>query len=160
MLTWALIFAVIALVAGVFGRTLWGARLPLPARFVAVALPCVLATAVLGALFALLLSGYLPVLVDIDLRTHALPVHIAVGLGGWLSFTAIGVSYRLLPMFMLSPDKARRSSYAAWWTGAVALLLIAFATPFASLLGTPGIARILFFIFIVIFLITLIAALL
>ena len=136
----ALLPAGFALVAGVLGRTLWGARLPLPARFVAVALPCVLATAVLGALFALLLSGYLPVLVDIDLRTHALPVHIAVGLGGWLSFTAIGVSYRLLPMFMLSPDKARRSSYAAWWTGAVALLLIAFATPFASLLGTPGIA--------------------
>lgn len=135
----ALLPAGFALIASVLCRTLWGARLPLPARFVAVGLPSVLATAVLGALFALLLSGYLPALAEVDFRTHALPVHIAVGLGGWLSFTAIGVSYRLLPMFMLSPDRERRSSRAAWWTGAVALLLMVLATPFASLLGTPDI---------------------
>ncbi len=142
----ALLPAGFALVASVLGGTLWGVRLVLPARFVAVGLPSVLATALLGALFALLLSGYLPALADIDFRTHALPVHIAVGLGGWLSFTAIGVSYRLLPMFMLSPDKERRTSHTVWWTGAAAVLLMACATPFASLLGTPDIttsARIL-----------------
>ncbi len=136
----ALLPAGFALVSVVLGRTLWGARLPLPARFVAVGLSCAIATAVFGALFALLLSGYLQILADVDFRTHALPVHIAVGLGGWLSFTAIGVSYRLLPMFLLSSDKERRSTSAAWWTGTVALLVVVLAMPSASLLGEVGTA--------------------
>lgn len=120
------------LVAGVLAGTLWRVSLPLPARFVAVGLACVLVTVTLGALFALLLSGFLPALAGIDLRAQALPVHIALGLGGWLSFTAIGVSYRLLPMFMLSPDGERASSRAVWWTGILALLLMALAAPFAA----------------------------
>lgn len=115
------------LAVGVLAATLWGGHLPLPARFVAIGLGCVLITATLGALFALLLSGYLPQLAGFDFRNHALPVHIAIGLGGWLSFTAIGVSYRLLPMFMLSPDKERASGRAVWWSGVVALAIIAFA---------------------------------
>ncbi|RWM02648.1 MAG: hypothetical protein EOR68_06350 [Mesorhizobium sp.] len=128
------------LAAYVLGGTLWGARLPLPARFVTVGLPSMLVTPLLGALFALLLSGYLPALAEFDFRAQALPVHIAIGLGGWLSFSAIGVSYRLLPMFMLSPDKERRSSKIVWWAGAIALLLVALATPLASLFRTPDVA--------------------
>jgi len=123
------------LVAGVLGGTLWGDRLPLPARFVAVGLSCALVTATLGALFTLMLSGMLPGLAEIDFRAQALPVHIAMGLGGWLSFTAIGVSYRLLPMFMLSPDRERRSSRGVWWSGGAALLLTVSATPIAALLA-------------------------
>ena len=80
------------LVVGVLVGTLLRANLTLPARFVAAGLACVLVTVTLGALFALLLSGFLPALAGLDFRTHALPVHIAVGLGGWLTFTAIGVS--------------------------------------------------------------------
>lgn len=128
------------LVAGVLGGTLWRANLQLPARFVAVGLVCVLVTATLGALLALLLAGFLPALAEIDFRTQALPVHIAVGLGGWLSFTAIGVSYRLLPMFMLSPDRERARSRVSWWSGVVALLLIALASPIAAFLEKVGLA--------------------
>ncbi len=129
------------LTAWVLFVTLWSvrpARLPLPARFAAGGIACVLVTAVLGALFALLLSGHLPGLARFDFRSQALPVHMAVGLGGWLSFTAIGVSYRLLPMFMLAPDKERASSWAAWWSGAVALLLVALAAPLAFALEKAG----------------------
>lgn len=128
------------LVCGVLGGTLWRANLQLPARFVAVGLVCVLVTAILGALFALLLSGYLPALAMIDFRMQALPVHIAIGLGGWLSFTAIGVSYRLLPMFMLSPDRERATSRVSWWIGVVALLLTALASPIAASLEKVGLA--------------------
>ncbi|WP_434722859.1 hypothetical protein [Mesorhizobium sp. RIZ17] len=131
----ALLPAGFLLVAGVLGGTLWGDRLPLPARFVAVGLSCALVTATLGALFTLMLSGMLPGLAEIDFRTQALPVHIAMGLAGWLSFTAIGVSYRLLPMFMLSPDRERRSSRAVWWSGVAALLLTVSASPIAALLA-------------------------
>ncbi|WP_256754263.1 AbrB family transcriptional regulator [Mesorhizobium sp. Mes31] len=128
------------LVCGVLGGTLWRANLQLPARFVAVGLVCVLVTAILGALFALLLSGYLPALAVIDFRVQALPVHIAIGLGGWLSFTAIGVSYRLLPMFMLSPDRERATSRVSWWIGVVALLLTALTSPIAAALEKVGLA--------------------
>ncbi len=126
------------LVAGVLVSTLFSASLTLPARFVAVGLACVLVTVTLGALFALLLSGFLPALAGIDFRTYALPVHIAVGLGGWLTFTAIGVSYRLLPMFMLSPDGERASSRVVWWTGIVALLLMALTSPIVAIVEKTG----------------------
>ncbi len=122
------------LVAGVLAATLRGGRLPLPARFVAAGLVCILVTAGLGAFFALLLSGTGAAWGD--LLPDALPVHIAMGLGGWLSFTAIGVSYRLLPMFMLSPDKERASGRIALWSGIAALLAVALA-PLAGSLGSP-----------------------
>ncbi|MGN6142074.1 MAG: hypothetical protein ACTHOP_00640 [Mesorhizobium sp.] len=126
------------LVVGVLVGTLLRANLTLPARFVAAGLACVLVTVTLGALFALLLSGFLPALAGLDFRTHALPVHIAVGLGGWLTFTAIGVSYRLLPMFMLSPDGERASSRVVWWSGIAALVLIALASPIVALVERTG----------------------
>jgi len=126
------------LVVGVLVGTLLRANLTLPARFVAAGLACVLVTVTLGALFALLLSGFLPALAGLDFRTHALPVHIAVGLGGWLTFTAIGVSYRLLPMFMLSPDGERASSRVVWWSGIAALVLIASASPIVAMVEGTG----------------------
>ncbi|MBN9244675.1 MAG: hypothetical protein J0I98_17970 [Mesorhizobium sp.] len=126
------------LVVGVLVGTLLRANLTLPARFVAAGLACVLVTVTLGALFALLLSGFLPALAGLDFRAHALPVHIAVGLGGWLTFTAIGVSYRLLPMFMLSPDGERASSRVVWWSGIAALVLIALASPIVAMVERTG----------------------
>ncbi|WP_315926770.1 hypothetical protein [Mesorhizobium sp. SP-1A] len=126
------------MVVVVLAATLWRPTLPLPAQFVAIGLVCVLVTAILGGFFALLLSGFLPAPAGIDVRTEALPVHIAIGLGGWLSFTAVGVSYRLLPMFMLSPDRERASSRVALWSGAAALLVVALTAPVAALLEQAG----------------------
>lgn len=125
------------LVVIVVARTLWSvrpARLPLPARFVAIGLACLAVTFAIGALFALVLSGLLP----LDLRTEGLSIHIAAGVGGWLTFTAIGVSYRLLPMFMLAPDEERAASRAVWRCGILALLCFA-AAPLERLAGGLGI---------------------
>ncbi|MBN9244721.1 MAG: hypothetical protein J0I98_18205 [Mesorhizobium sp.] len=125
-----LLAAGFGLMAWIVGRTLWSARsggLPMPARFVAVGLACLLATAALGVTFVLVLSGLLPQAAGV--LAHGLPAHAAAGLAGWLTFTAIGVSYRLLPMFMLAPDGARRTTHLAWWCGSAALLLAVVAVP-------------------------------
>jgi hypothetical protein len=52
-------------------------------------------------------------------------LHAALGLGGWLSITAVGVSYRLFAMFLLAPEVERRTSHAVWWVVALAAGLIA-----------------------------------
>jgi len=126
------------LIAAIVAKTVWSvrpSRLPLPARFVAVGLVCLSATFTLGALFALALVGVVP----IDIRTAGLPVHAVAGFGGWLTFSAIGVSYRLLPMFMLAPDMQRTTSRVAWWCGTAALLLVP-AGAVEGLAGGPGIS--------------------
>jgi len=106
------------------GRTLWPARpLPLPAQFVSVGLVCVGATVTLGIIFALVLHGAIARPALVDLTAFGVPVHAAAGLAGWLTFTAMGVSYRLLAMFMLAPEEKRRSSLVALWGGIVVLLL-------------------------------------
>jgi hypothetical protein len=103
------------------GRTLWLARpLPLPARFVAVGLLSAAATVLLGGMFALVLDGTDNAIL-LDLTSRGLPIHIVAGLGGWLTCTAIGVSYRLLAMFMLAPDLDGATSRAALYCGALAL---------------------------------------
>ena len=126
------------LIGFIVARTMWSVRpspLRLPARFVAVGLACLAVTFVLGALFALALSG----LLRFDVRSAGLPVHMAAGIGGWLTFSAIGVSYRLLPMFMLSPENERATSRALWWCGVAALLAVLGGLP-ESLMGGPGIS--------------------
>lgn len=127
------------LVVGVLGATLWRGRpLPLPARFVAAGLASLVAAATLGALFALQLSGFATF--GIDSRGTALSLHMSAGFGGWLTLTAIGVSYRLLPMFMLAPDKERLTSRATLWSGVAAVLLMVVAAPVESGFGGPGVA--------------------
>lgn len=128
-----------ALAVAVLGATLWSGRpLPLPARFVAAGLAALVVTATLGALFAFQLSGFTGF--GVDWRGLALPTHMSAGFGGWLTLTAIGVSYRLLPMFMLSPDHARLSGHAVFWCGVAALLLMVAGAPLENALGGPGIA--------------------
>lgn len=135
-----------ALVLWNLGRTLWSARpLPLPARFVVVGLLSVAATVSLGAIFALVLDGASN---DILLATasQSLPIHIIAGLGGWLTATAIGVSYRLLAMFMLAPDLDGPTSRGALYSGATALALaivgglfaIFFGVNLSAVLGAAG----------------------
>jgi len=94
-----------ALVIASLARTLWHARpFPLPARFVAAGLASAGAAVTLGAAFALVLDGTIDTRGDRDLVTSSLPIHVVAGLGGWLTVTAAGISYRLLAMFMLAPD--------------------------------------------------------
>ena len=106
----------IGLVIGAFniGATLWNARpLPIQAYFVAAGIGFLLLTGTMGLIFALALtlpspSGWLT-----QMLQQGLIAHVAAGLGGWFTLTAMGVSYRLLSMFMLAPEEASRSTYTA-----------------------------------------------
>lgn len=121
----ALLSAGFALVLYNLGRTLWLARpLTLPARFVAIALLSIATTVTLGSVFGVVFA--LPVDSDILLTVAAgaLPIHVVAGLGGWLTFAAIGVSYRLLAMFMLAPELEGIRPRAVLWLGTTALAVM------------------------------------
>ena len=130
-----------ALVAWVIVTTLWNGRpLGLPARFVSVGLACAIATASFGALFTAAFSEFAASAELLDVTAQILPFHALAGFGGWLTFTAIGVSYRLLPMFMLAPETEKATSRCVWWCGSLALLLLVFVAPVTLLCGAgPGI---------------------
>ncbi|MGY8635173.1 hypothetical protein RAD15_22100 [Bradyrhizobium sp. 14AA] len=118
----SLLIAGFGLVVANLGMTLWMAR-PLqgPARFAAVGLACICVTAGLGGTFSLVLSGTATAAQWPDLLVAGVPIHAIAGLGGWLTFTAMGVSYRLLAMFMLAPDGEAQLGRLAWFAGATAL---------------------------------------
>ncbi|HVY58072.1 MAG TPA: hypothetical protein VHA77_09510 [Xanthobacteraceae bacterium] len=125
-----------ALALWTLGRTLWASRpLPLPARFVVGGLASVGATAALGIVFALTLGGLAQNSHFLDLTNAGVPIHVVAGLGGWLTFTAMGVTYRLLAMFMLAPELDRGSSRAALRLGASALALTILGGAAAVCLG-------------------------
>ena len=118
------------LLAGVLAATLFFARpLALPARFVALGIAALAATAAIGMAFSLELSGVTESPLLDNLIGQGIGLHAAFGLGGWLSLTAIGVSYRLFPMFLLAPETEKATSKAVWWSGAVALGLLAACLP-------------------------------
>lgn len=101
----AVLSAGFALVLWNLGCTLWPARpLPLPARFVVTGLVSLALTVAFGAIFALVFGQQTASASMLAIASAALPLHVAAGIGGWLSLTAIGVSYRLLAMFMLAPE--------------------------------------------------------
>lgn len=106
------------------GRTLMACRpLPIPARFVSVGLASAALTAVLGIVFALVRSGIVENAYLVDVATRGVPLHAIAGLGGWLTFCAMGVSYRLFAMFMLAPELERRGTQTALHLGACALAI-------------------------------------
>lgn len=128
-------------VAAILVLTIATARpLGVPARFVTVGLFCLCATFGLGVIFAFALSGFLPAS-WLAILPDTLPLHVALGLGGWLSFSALGVSYRLLPMFMLAPDSASRFGGKVWISGSAAIAVVA-AVLALVLADVPG-ARII-----------------
>jgi len=115
------------------GGTLLSARpLALPARFVAVGLVSLTATACLGLSFALDLSGVVAASFLDQLLLNGLSLHAFLGLIGWMSVSAFGVSYRLLAMFLLAPETDRRTTRAAWLLLAVAVLSTIAAIPVAA----------------------------
>jgi uncharacterized membrane protein len=94
-----------------------------PARFVLAGLASLVATVALGAIFAFALAGWAGSAGDVILA-GAIPLHAIAGLGGWLTLTAMGVSYRLLAMFMLAPDVDDRQSRITLAVGALALAVV------------------------------------
>ncbi|MCC7039055.1 MAG: hypothetical protein IT516_01945 [Burkholderiales bacterium] len=107
------------------GRTLAAAwPLNLPARFVTIGLASVAATVTFGVLFTLGFAGEAQGPFLLELRARGLPLHFIAGLGGWLTFTAIGVSHRLLAMFMLSPELEGASTRWTFYLGTLALAIV------------------------------------
>ncbi len=122
------------------GRTLWSARpIGLAARFVAVGLVSLIGVVTLGTIFSLTLSGWTTNAAFLRLTSEGIPLHAALGLGGWLTFTAMGVSYRLLAMFMLAPEAEHRSSRIALLAGTVAILVILIGGPVCILIFDQGV---------------------
>lgn len=132
----------LCIIVTILGMTLWVARpIALPARFVAVGITSLLVTALLGSVFTFTLSGFTEDVVLLQIAGSTMPIHAALGLGGWMTFTAMGVSYRLLTMFMLSPDPVRNATRILWWKGAAALTILATGIVIAALdMGTVEIA--------------------
>ncbi|WEZ85742.1 hypothetical protein P6U16_22075 (plasmid) [Rhizobium sp. 32-5/1] len=81
------------------------------------------ATALTGSVFAGVLSGLVD-FPDVALRLSDLaPFHAASGLLGWMTITAVGVSYRLFAMFLLAPE-VKGSSRRTVSTALCALLFL------------------------------------
>lgn len=106
---------------------------PLSIGFVASGFCFLIVTVLLGFGFALALtaSRFFPgaaTLLAAGVENHAL-----AGLGGWFTLTAMGVSYELLPMFMLSPHERGAwglAVLAACLAGFVAAIFAGIAPPF------------------------------
>jgi hypothetical protein len=124
---WLLPLGAVLLVAGFglvvvdLGLTAW-LRPTGPARFVLAGLASLVATALFGSVFAFALDGGAGSFGEAVLE-NGVPLHAIAGLGGWLTLTAMGVSYRLLSMFMLSPDADDRRTKVTLAVGALAVVV-------------------------------------
>lgn len=103
---------------------------PLSANFVLAGLGFLALTISLGLAFACALAVPASRAALVPLFPMALPYHVMAGLGGWFTLTAIGVSYELLPMFMLAPHER----------GVLPRLVFMFGTTGFALSFTAGIA--------------------
>nr|CAD6430817.1 transmembrane protein [Rhizobium sp. Q54] len=121
-------FTLIAVMVG--GTVLQARPVALSARFVGLGLMSLLATAGLGLAFALELSGLTDTGWLHALFPGGLSLHAYFGLIGWMSASAFGVSYRLMTMFLLSPEAERTTSRTA-----LALLAAGIAAAAAILLS-------------------------
>ncbi len=92
---------------------------PLSARFIVAGLILLALTVILGLSFGLaftmpsLASALGPVV------ANGLEYHALAGVGGWFTLTAIGVSYELLPMFMMAPHERGAWGSAILWIAAM-----------------------------------------
>ena len=96
------------------------------------------ATALLGTGFAAALSGLFDSAFLDGLLPAAIPFHGAFGLLGWMTVTAIGVSYRLFSMFVLAPEATASARRVA--LSASAALLGGLAALSAALFSGGGVA--------------------
>lgn len=121
---------------------------PLPAGFVAIALMGALVATFLGDSLGGAMSGVIGGDFAMALVTHGVALHAAFGLGGWLTLAAMGVSYRLVSMFLIAPERTGATPRLAlvgsiltlvFLCAALAMLLIANAAA-PMLLGVAGLA--------------------
>ncbi len=128
------------LVLWTLGRTLAAAwPLNLPAQFVSIGLASVAATISYGIIFTLGFGGYSRSPLLLGIQAQGLSLHVSAGLGGWLTFTAIGVSHRLLSMFMLSPELDGPTTRWTFRLGTLALaILVGAGTIVVAAGGGPG----------------------
>jgi hypothetical protein len=117
-----LLVAGFGLVVVDLGLTAW-LRPQGPARFVLVGLASLCATAAFGAIFTFAHAGWAGSIGQ-SMLASGVPLHAIAGLGGWLTLTAMGVSYRLLSMFMLAPDVDDRKSNVTLAAGALAVAVV------------------------------------
>lgn len=111
----ALVVAGVGAVAlPLFGLLARRRPLPLQARFVAVGLAFLLLTVLLGVALGLALAapGSVPAAALAPLLTGGLALHLSLGIGGFLTLTAMGVAYKLLAMFTLAPED--RGALGLW----------------------------------------------
>lgn len=133
----------VLLLAVMIGGTIAMARPLVPAvLFVALGLLALAVAAGLGSLFAGTLSGLVSSSAAVDLLLQAPPVHAFAGLFGWLTLTAVGVSYRLLPMFLLSPSRISWPQRVTLCLGGLSLASAVATVPLIAA-GLPARAAIL-----------------
>lgn len=101
----ALVIAGVLVACYDIGVPLLKARpITLPGRMVLTGLIFLLVTIALGLLFALTIN--IPALSAPfgNLLASGVGYHALAGLGGWFTLTAMGVTYKLVPMFTLAPE--------------------------------------------------------
>jgi hypothetical protein len=117
---------------------LWhGRKVHSASPLVLIGIACLMITAALGVLFAATISGVVGASGVVEFVTNAVPFHATFGLFGWMTFAAIGVSYKLLPMFLLS-DEMKKSAVVcrSGLVGTSMLAIALFCTVFYS--GVAG----------------------
>lgn len=118
--------------------------LPLGARFIIAGLVLLLLTVGLGLSFALAFT--VPALAPMlgSVVASGVEYHMLAGIGGWFTLIAIGVSYELLPMFMLAPHDRGVVGRVIFWTavaGFAAALCAGLCAPVFHSAVVPGIEQ-------------------
>jgi hypothetical protein len=138
----SLLIAGFGLVAVDLGLTVWRAQSHgVPTRFVLAGLVSMAATVAFGGTFAFVLAGWADPTAAAIL-TAGVPLHAIAGLGGWLTLTAMGVSYRLLSMFMLSPEVNEGKSRMTLLAGAATMAIVV-AGGLAAIAAAAGLNTVL-----------------
>lgn len=120
-----------------------------PGILVMAGLAALLVTLGMGASFTGVLSGIVDLPRLASVLPDLVPYHAASGLLGWMTLTAIGVSYRLFAMFMLAPESGHSDrAVTAFAVCALAALYLGFCLklldlPFASVMPTFALALVL-----------------
>lgn len=93
-------------------------------RLLIAALIALIAVWATGAMLALALTGISD---NTALLGDGLSLHALLGAGGWLTLGAMGVSYKLFPMFLIAPEQGGRLRNTALGAGVLSLVLVAAA---------------------------------